>query len=192
MAQAYIASTGPKVPILPLARISRPQNRSISPSSSDSTDTPTPPTRRTRTGRPKVKTGCITCKYVNLHQSIAHWNFLSDYVRIRRVKCDETKPECERCTTTGRKCDGYLAQPHKQAAAALTADVKELVVSRSINWEQGDLAERRAIDFFRCRTAPSVSSYFDTDFVSACESMKAAYRHCHMLTDNLARSGRLW
>ena len=27
--------------------------------------------------------------------------------RIRRVKCDETKPECTRCTTTGRHCDGY-------------------------------------------------------------------------------------
>ncbi|KAI0890176.1 uncharacterized protein GGS22DRAFT_183523 [Annulohypoxylon maeteangense] len=26
---------------------------------------------------------------------------------IRRVKCDETKPACTRCTSTGRKCDGY-------------------------------------------------------------------------------------
>ncbi|KAI1404623.1 hypothetical protein F4819DRAFT_503632 [Hypoxylon fuscum] len=27
--------------------------------------------------------------------------------RIRRIKCDETKPACTRCTSTGRKCDGY-------------------------------------------------------------------------------------
>ncbi|KAE9365402.1 hypothetical protein N431DRAFT_353356 [Stipitochalara longipes BDJ] len=27
--------------------------------------------------------------------------------RIRRVKCDETKPCCLRCTRTGRSCDGY-------------------------------------------------------------------------------------
>lgn len=29
--------------------------------------------------------------------------------RIRRVKCDEEKPSCRRCTSTGRKCDGYAA-----------------------------------------------------------------------------------
>ncbi|KAI0148008.1 hypothetical protein F4776DRAFT_293875 [Hypoxylon sp. NC0597] len=44
--------------------------------------------KRKRASKPKVRTGCITCK-------------------IRRVKCDETKPACTRCTSTGRKCDGY-------------------------------------------------------------------------------------
>ncbi|KAI1415807.1 hypothetical protein F5Y13DRAFT_206737 [Hypoxylon sp. FL1857] len=43
--------------------------------------------KRKRASKPKVRTGCIT------------W--------IRRVKCDETKPACTRCTSTGRKCDGY-------------------------------------------------------------------------------------
>ncbi|CAJ2513210.1 Uu.00g013290.m01.CDS01 [Anthostomella pinea] len=38
--------------------------------------------------RTKVKTGCATC-------------------RIRRVKCDENKPSCQRCVGTGRTCDGY-------------------------------------------------------------------------------------
>ncbi|KAF7596978.1 hypothetical protein BBP40_011344 [Aspergillus hancockii] len=38
--------------------------------------------------RTKVKTGCITC-------------------RIRRVKCDEKKPFCQKCVCTGRLCDGY-------------------------------------------------------------------------------------
>ncbi|RSL79973.1 hypothetical protein CEP51_006959 [Fusarium floridanum] len=27
--------------------------------------------------------------------------------RIRKVKCDEARPACKRCTSTGRKCDGY-------------------------------------------------------------------------------------
>lgn len=27
--------------------------------------------------------------------------------RIRRIKCDEGKPSCGRCLSTGRKCDGY-------------------------------------------------------------------------------------
>ncbi|KAI9696692.1 MAG: hypothetical protein M1820_008066 [Bogoriella megaspora] len=36
----------------------------------------------------RTRTGCQTC-------------------RIRRVKCDEGKPACNRCVSTGRKCDGY-------------------------------------------------------------------------------------
>lgn len=27
--------------------------------------------------------------------------------RYRRVKCDEQNPACQKCTYTGRKCDGY-------------------------------------------------------------------------------------
>ncbi|PLB47405.1 hypothetical protein P170DRAFT_240591 [Aspergillus steynii IBT 23096] len=38
--------------------------------------------------RARSRTGCKTC-------------------RIRRVKCDETRPVCTRCLSTGRKCDGY-------------------------------------------------------------------------------------
>jgi hypothetical protein len=59
--------------------------------------------------------------------------------------------------------------PPKQAAPPPEGDVEELPVYRSISWEQGSVAERRAIDFFRHRTAPSVSGHFDTDFVSACD-----------------------
>ncbi|KAF4988849.1 hypothetical protein FGRMN_9523 [Fusarium graminum] len=36
----------------------------------------------------KTKTGCATC-------------------RIRKIKCDETKPACQKCVKTGRTCDGY-------------------------------------------------------------------------------------
>ncbi|KAI1814004.1 hypothetical protein GGS20DRAFT_550509 [Poronia punctata] len=40
------------------------------------------------TRKRKVKTGCLTCK-------------------ARHVKCDEGRPACHRCVSTGRKCDGY-------------------------------------------------------------------------------------
>ncbi|KAJ9138088.1 Zn2/Cys6 DNA-binding protein [Pleurostoma richardsiae] len=40
------------------------------------------------TGATRAKTGCRTCK-------------------IRRVKCDEGRPACQRCISTGRVCDGY-------------------------------------------------------------------------------------
>ncbi|KAE8349570.1 C6 zinc finger domain protein [Aspergillus coremiiformis] len=38
--------------------------------------------------KPRTKSGCRTC-------------------RIRRVKCDEARPSCRRCISTGRSCDGY-------------------------------------------------------------------------------------
>ncbi|EAW19357.1 Zn(II)2Cys6 transcription factor domain-containing protein [Aspergillus fischeri NRRL 181] len=43
-----------------------------------------------RTGVSRSRNGCLTCK-------------------IRRVKCDEEKPTCRRCRSTGRKCDGYAS-----------------------------------------------------------------------------------
>ncbi|KAJ3497386.1 hypothetical protein NLG97_g1949 [Lecanicillium saksenae] len=44
--------------------------------------------KQIRIGGSRSKKGCTTCK-------------------IRKVKCDETKPSCKRCVSTGRKCDGY-------------------------------------------------------------------------------------
>ncbi|KAH8669593.1 hypothetical protein BGZ60DRAFT_528070 [Tricladium varicosporioides] len=43
---------------------------------------------RVKVRAPKVKTGCFTC-------------------RSRRVKCDEAKPACKRCTKFGVLCEGY-------------------------------------------------------------------------------------
>ncbi|KAJ6783813.1 hypothetical protein PWT90_06119 [Aphanocladium album] len=47
-----------------------------------------PPPKRSIKSKAKVKTGCRTC-------------------RIRKVKCDEEKPFCKKCVSTGRTCDGY-------------------------------------------------------------------------------------
>ncbi|KAI0018766.1 hypothetical protein F4780DRAFT_781135 [Xylariomycetidae sp. FL0641] len=41
-----------------------------------------------RPAKRKVKTGCRTCK-------------------VRRVKCDEGRPACQRCLSTSRVCEGY-------------------------------------------------------------------------------------
>ncbi|KAH8894157.1 hypothetical protein GQ53DRAFT_716766 [Thozetella sp. PMI_491] len=48
--------------------------------------------KRTRASKPKVRTGCSTCK-------------------TRRVKCDEAKPICQRCKKAGITCDGYDKPP---------------------------------------------------------------------------------
>ncbi|QSZ36950.1 hypothetical protein DSL72_009041 [Monilinia vaccinii-corymbosi] len=51
--------------------------------------------RQRRASRPKVKTGCKHCK-------------------IRRVKCDETRPQCTKCVRSGRQCDGYPYNPRNK------------------------------------------------------------------------------
>ena len=51
--------------------------------------------------------------------------------RIRKVKCDENKPFCQKCVNTGRTCDGYespfrffTSQPIKSAhAGGIKSDV---------------------------------------------------------------------
>ncbi|KAK4223674.1 hypothetical protein QBC38DRAFT_487172 [Podospora fimiseda] len=56
-----------------------------------------------KTSHPRrTRTGCITC-------------------RIRRIKCDETKPSCQRCTSTGRPCDGYLLPTTASPSSALSS-----------------------------------------------------------------------
>ncbi|KAI0439377.1 hypothetical protein F4803DRAFT_564580 [Xylaria telfairii] len=46
-----------------------------------------PPVKR-RAAHAKARTGCVTCKR-------------------RKVKCDEAKPNCARCTKSGHRCAGY-------------------------------------------------------------------------------------
>ncbi|CAG9950839.1 unnamed protein product [Clonostachys rosea f. rosea IK726] len=94
----------------------------------------------------RVRTGCITCKK-------------------RRVKCDEQKPVCMRCTRYGQHCDGYeadrLAQNPRPAAPKgkpiLLPAVKVIPDLRSNN-------EQRSFDFFRSITGPKFSSDYDSGF----------------------------
>ena len=85
-----------------------------------------------------------------------YWHSLM-HGRIRRVKCDETKPACNRCTSTGRKCDGYVIVPRKKRSDLALTKGPDVIT------EMGP-AELRAIGFFHDKTAPSLSSYFDADF----------------------------
>lgn len=48
-----------------------------------------------------MRSGCFTCK-------------------IRRKKCDEAKPFCSRCTSTGRKCDGYSSSALERSPVLTT------------------------------------------------------------------------
>ncbi|KAK4126656.1 hypothetical protein N657DRAFT_643442 [Parathielavia appendiculata] len=117
-----------------MAEPSSSNRSSIDPSSNDNSPSPSSsgaPTdaakKRTRASKPKVRTGCITCK-------------------IRRVKCDEGKPACLRCTSTGRTCDGYdkaaLAR-YRPSDPNQSAELAREEFVRACEWNEALRAMRR-------------------------------------------------
>lgn len=76
--------------------------------------------------------------------------------RIRRIKCDEGKPCCHKCQSTGRKCDGYAPteEPKPQTA-------KRAHPSRALAANTGsNVLEQQAFSFFRICTGPGLAGYF--------------------------------
>ncbi len=141
---AYTQSmSAPKIQILALRKASSSPSSSESPPESHDSgsgkDSGAQREKKKRTSKPKVRSGCVTCK-------------------IRRIKCDETKPECNRCTSTGRKCDGYVIKPRKKRS-----DCQSLNKVPSLTTDIGPV-ELRSLGFFHHKTAPSLSSYFDAEF----------------------------
>ncbi|PYH42547.1 Zn(II)2Cys6 transcription factor [Aspergillus saccharolyticus JOP 1030-1] len=86
---------------------------------------------------PRARTGCITCK-------------------IRRIKCDETKPSCKKCVSTGRRCDGYAPVRQGQLQQAPSA------------WDfiSTDSTELDSFWFFQSVTTSTLAEYFDPGFWS--------------------------
>ncbi|KAK3685325.1 hypothetical protein B0T22DRAFT_214730 [Podospora appendiculata] len=103
----------------------------------------------------RTRTGCVTC-------------------RIRRVKCDETKPNCTRCVQSKRTCDGYVPTGGPLAAKPLTRRELAVVVRKlaSVGPAARLLAGPQTpdkvscFDFFRLRTAPAAGAFFPTEFWS--------------------------
>ncbi|KAJ4113930.1 hypothetical protein NW768_011460 [Fusarium equiseti] len=90
-----------------------------------------------------------------------------DFTRIRKVRCDEAKPVCTRCTSTGRKCDGYnplsssvpakppSPQPHSRPNPA--TDLKLILPRQSPS-------EVRSYRYFLEVTAPSLAGALYSEF----------------------------
>lgn len=87
--------------------------------------------------------------------------------RIRRVKCDEAKPHCKRCTSTGRSCDGYAVSDGKSPGDLIlpVAYIPSTPWNRLLDYS-GTQQEHRYLVFFQRQTAPILSGYFDSYFWS--------------------------
>ncbi|KAJ3547532.1 hypothetical protein NM208_g1463 [Fusarium decemcellulare] len=113
-----------------------------------------PPRKRAKHTRSKL--GCGVC-------------------RIRRVRCDLTRPACQRCTKTGRKCDGY---PTTESKGTPSPAQKRALVSSSSPALSGPLVLSpgtltslnvdgyRALDYFQTKAAPELCGFFESDLWS--------------------------
>ncbi|KAF5721012.1 hypothetical protein FMUND_3915 [Fusarium mundagurra] len=87
------------------------------------------------------------------HQSRGSAWFAYMIYLVRRVKCDEARPSCLKCTSTGRTCDGYEEQVLQQHSPIQT------VIAG-----YGNSQEARSIQFFIERTLSQLTSFFPDEF----------------------------
>jgi hypothetical protein len=97
--------------------------------------------KRTRESTSKVRTGCSTCK-------------------ARRVKCDEAKPICRRCTIGGRKCEYYTTRAAPPPRNVIT------VYLPPIQSQPVFFVNDRGLDFFHHNLAAKLDGQFDSTFWS--------------------------
>ncbi|KAL7928248.1 hypothetical protein V8C35DRAFT_318612 [Trichoderma chlorosporum] len=99
--------------------------------------------------RRKVKTGCLTCKK-------------------RRVKCDERRPSCERCASTGRVCDGYGIWDDTAKAPSSLKSKRASALSNTIVLSQFQGGSRRpysiGFEYFRKYTVNKLPGVFESGF----------------------------
>ncbi|KAJ2973573.1 hypothetical protein NQ176_g6530 [Zarea fungicola] len=115
--------------------------------SSSATGIASPPIEKNETTSPprqkrwatKTRTGCITC-------------------RIRRVKCDEGKPMCKRCITSGRMCDGYNKKRPAPPTPAEQSPQSETLMTDLLAFEDDD---RSSIAFWTNSKAVQNSKIHD-------------------------------
>lgn len=98
---------------------------------------------------------------------------LNFVIRIRRVKCDEAKPSCQRCLNTGRKCDGYLPKESKVTRRQLDVAIQEFSDLGSVSQALSHFPQQSRsptpesfalFDVFRHLTAPSTTSFMPSQF----------------------------
>ena len=88
---------------------------------------------------------------------------------MRKIKCDQTRPFCERCTTTGRRCEGPAIHDFlfvHEEASTLVRRAKIVPAPTFLHFETLNLPERRAFHSYINAAAPCVSGAFDTGFWS--------------------------
>lgn len=86
------------------------------------------------------------------------------------MRCDQAKPLCARCTSTGRSCDGYTVQ-----------QVKSPIIPRQLDHRlPGTDEERSHFHFFASTILANLPPFFDfgfwdSDYLQACNAYPALF-----------------
>lgn len=99
---------------------------------------------------------------------------LNYVTRIRRVKCDETKPFCTRCMSTGRKCDGYT---EPVTFKSKKASVHVALVS-PFSYDRLDEAARGFFQYFYDRPATVLDNFTARGFFTEVVPQVAQTEEC--------------
>jgi len=79
---------------------------------------------------------------------------------VRRVKCDEGRPACLRCTSAARVCDGYNdAQPPRSSPSNRIS-----IIAGPSSDIHASTQSHRSFSFFVQRTSPQLAGFFGSDF----------------------------
>ena len=86
---------------------------------------------------------------------------LTQLALVRHVKCDEARPACKNCTSTGRTCDGYAT-----SNSATFEKPSSIILHEPINrdlslYAEASPRETRAFFFYFHQTGPQFSVGFD-------------------------------
>ncbi|KAH6885189.1 C6 zinc finger domain protein [Thelonectria olida] len=127
--------------------------------------------------RKNVKSGCRTCK-------------------IRKVKCDEGRPACHRCVSTGRKCDGYGiwgggGEERSHSRPVNQGHVVVLHPARNIPPHNLNATECECLEWFTLRTVKKLrgifrSAFWDKLVFQACFD-EPAVRHAVLALSSVQR-----
>jgi Fungal specific transcription factor domain len=129
-----------------------------------------PQQKRRRKLTERSRLGCMTCRSVRFERLKSAPPLLT-CIRVRRIKCDQKRPFCERCTSTGRRCEGPAVQGFQFVIEEASKLVRRAKPPSPLAILQPDAApldpcERRAFYFFIKSAAPTISGAFDTGFWS--------------------------
>lgn len=89
--------------------------------------------------------------------------------RIRHIKCDEQKPSCQKCLSTGRTCEGYSNLPPKRArkVASSPGETQPSILPMPYRPSmdiQGSHAERRSFHFIQAKNPADIFGRCEVDF----------------------------
>ncbi|KAF4952235.1 hypothetical protein FSARC_12700 [Fusarium sarcochroum] len=99
-------------------------------------------------------------EFVIFQTPLVHFDLPLLICVVRRVKCDEAHPACTRCTSTGRKCDGYQSNtpsPPRSSSQSVISSPASVVSTYTTG------PEARSFQFFIEKTLVNFQTFFPDD-----------------------------